>query len=125
MNTTTSISISTTKSDIKRLIKFLILLILLLGLVYSIATVFYYPMNNNDNQKWENDNGKSGKHINKDHKSKIQKLYENAKKELDGLRQKPNKTKEEAKTVRKLEKKVKHLFEEMNKKGETHWKRGK
>ena len=80
----------------------------------------------NSGDKWKDKkkSGKNERHKSKSHKSKIAKQYKICKDEIKKLRQKLNKTNAEAKQLRKLEIKAERLFKEMNRKGETHWKKG-
>lgn len=110
-------------------LRFILFLLLFLGIVLSTATFIHNMQydsdnNNNNKEKWENDSGKSGKHKNMKAKEAAKEKWLKAKENLKQL-EKQKRTKEISKQIQKAKREIKHWLKKMNETGETHWKQGK
>ncbi len=118
----------TNKISKKELLRFILFLLLFLGIVFSTAMFIQYMHENNNKEqnenKWEKNSGKSGKHKNVNAKKAAKEKWLKAKERLQQLKQQ-KRTKEIAKQIRKAENEVKHWLKKMNETGETHRRQGK
>ncbi len=79
--------------------------------------------NNNDNWNNKKKNGKNEPHKNQDVKESIKKQIDDYEKQINELKQKPNKSKEESKLLKILKNTKKRLQKNINQRGETHWRK--
>ena len=109
----------------KEILRFILFLLMFLGIVLSTATFIHnMQYDNNNKEKWENDSGKSGKHKNMKAKEAAKEKWLKAKENLKQL-EKQKRTKEISKQIQKAKREIKHWLKKMNETGETHWRQGK
>jgi TolA-binding protein len=75
---------------------------------------------NNEQTNQQKQSGKNEKHSNQKARESAKQKYEQTKDELDKLKRKPNKTKQDKIDLQKLEKQVKHWKEKLDFTGENH-----